>query len=153
MTLALHTLLEHAERERDETMAALLHAEEAARRLRVQADQLHAYRDEYRLRGPAHGGRSAPIELLRCHQGFMQRLEQALGQQQATLLAAQARVAEQRSALLAQEIRVASVRKLLERRGEDHQRAAARLEQRRHDDDAVQRLWRDNAQAQAALPC
>ena len=44
MTTALHTLLEHAVRQRDEALAALLHAEQAAHRLRLQAEQLHTYR-------------------------------------------------------------------------------------------------------------
>jgi flagellar FliJ protein len=134
MTPALHTLLEHAERLRDETLARLLQAEEGTRRLRLQAAQLQGYRDEYRQRNPAAAGRTTSIDLLRTHQSFMARLEQAVEQQQGQLDAAEARAGELRAELLAQETRVASVRKLLERRAEERKRTAARQEQRRSDD-------------------
>ena len=138
----LQTLLDHAERQRDAALAALLQAEDAARRLRLQAEQLQAYRDDYHERRPTRAGRSSPIELLRCHRDFMQRLDQAVQQQQVQLQGAEARVPPLRAALLAHETRVASVRKLIERRAQEGRLAAARLEQRRGDDAAVQRLWR-----------
>lgn len=138
MTAALHTLLEHAERERDEALAALLQTEDATRRMRVQAEQLLAYRDDYRQRHPAQGGRSASIELIRHHQNFMLRLEQALQQQQGQVQSAEARCVALRSALVALETRVASVRKLLDRRGQTARQNAARQEQRRSDEAAQQ---------------
>ncbi len=142
MTAALHTLLEHAEHERDETLAALLQAETTLRRLLAQSEQLRDYRDEVRTRHPALGGRSAGIEALRCHQGFMQRLEQALHQQDGQQRAQQIRCAALRAELVARETRVASVRKLLERRGQTAQRQADRLDQRRSDETAQQQFRR-----------
>jgi flagellar FliJ protein len=142
MTTALHTLLEHSERERNQALGLLLHAEEQARRLQQQAEQLHTYRDEYRLRQPGLGGRSVSIELLRSHHEFMQRLEQALQQQKAQLLNAESRLASRRAELLALETRVASVRKLMERRTQDERRRTARQEQRRSDDESQQLLRR-----------
>jgi flagellar FliJ protein len=136
MTAALQTLLEHAEGQRDEALAATLLSEGTCRRLQQQAEQLLVYRDEYRQRHPAQGGRSASIELVRCHEGFMQRLDQAIAQQQQQLQAAEARIVAQRSALMACETRVASVRKLLERRGAQARHTAARQDQRRSDDAA-----------------
>lgn len=150
MTTALDTLLEHAVRQRDDALAALLQAEENARRLRLQAEQLHAYRGEYRDRGPTRAGSTAPVELLHCHRHFMQRLDQALGQQTGHLQAADARIVQLRGVLLAHETRVASVRKLLERRVQELRRVAARQEQRRSDDAAVQRHWRLRAEAPPA---
>ena len=147
MTPALHTLLEHAVRQRDEALAALLHAEQAAHRLRLQAEQLHTYRGEYHERGPTRAGSTAPVELLHCHRNFMQRLDQALGQQNGQLQTAEARVLQLRGTLLAHETRVASVRKLLERRAQEQRLVAARLEQRRSDDAAVQRHRRRHADA------
>ena len=151
MTTALHTLLDHAERQRNEALGLLLQAEESARRLQQQALQLLAYRDEYRLRQPGKGGQSVAIELLRSHHEFMQRLEQALTQQQGQLEAAEIRAATRRAELLALETRVASVRKLLERRGHDERRRTARQEQRRSDDSNQQRgehahasVWQGN---------
>lgn len=148
MTAALHTLLEHAERQRDDALADLLQAEGALRRLQAQADQLRDYRDDYRTRHPALGGRSAGIEALRCHQDFMQRLDQALHQQDGQLQAQQARCAALRAQLVARETRVASVRKLLERRGQAAQVVADRLEQRRSDENAQNQLRRRDEGAQ-----
>jgi flagellar FliJ protein len=145
MTQALHTLLEHAQRERDEALAALQQAESAEAHQRQQAEQLLAYQGEYDARHPARSGRAAPIELLRCHVGFMQRLQQAQTQQQGQLKAAQGRVARQRQALLALEMRLAAVRKLVERRSQERQRSANTLEQRRHDEAAQQRAWHTRA--------
>jgi flagellar FliJ protein len=139
---SLKTLLDQAERQRDAALAASLQAEEAARRLRLQAEQLQTYRDDYHERRPTRAGRSSPIELLHCHHDFMQRLDQAIQQQEVQLQGAEVRVLQLRAALLAHETRVASVRKLIERRAQEGRLAAARLEQRRGDDATVQRLWR-----------
>jgi flagellar protein FliJ len=147
MTAALHTLLSHAERQRDESLSALLQAEEQLRRLQQQAEQLLAYRDDYRLRHPATGGRSSSIELLRYHEGFMQRLDQALQQQGGQVQQGEARCQHLRTALLAEETRVASVRKLLERRGVQALRAAARQEQRHSDETALQQHRRRSEDA------
>jgi flagellar FliJ protein len=146
MTQALHTVLEHAERQRDEAQAQLLRAEEAARQMQQQAEQVHAYRDEYRQRSPAQGGRSTSIGMLRVHQGFMQRLDQALQQVQGQVQATQARCDTLRAALVAQETRVAAVRKLLERRDQQARLDHDRREQRRADESA-QRRRRDDGSA------
>ena len=145
MSNSLKTLLDQAERQRDAALAASLQAEEAARRLRLQAEQLHTYRDG--TSAATRAGRSSPIELLHCHHDFMQRLDQAIQQQEVQLQGAEVRVLQLRAALLAHETRVASVRKLIERRAQEGRLAAARLEQRRGDDATVQRLWRLGADA------
>ncbi len=150
MTQALHTLLEHAQRQRDEALAALQQAESAEDKMRLQAEQLLAYQGEYDARHPARTGHAAPIELLRCHVGFMQRLHQAQAQQQGQLQAAQARVVRQKQALLALEMRLAAVRKLMDRRSQERQRAANTLEQRRHDEATQQRAWHTRAETTSA---
>ncbi len=147
MTQALNALLEHAERQRDEALARLVQAEESGRRLRNQWEQLRAYRADYEARAPGLGGQAAPIELLRCHQGFVQRLDQAMNQQSALLHSAEQQLVIKRQLLLERETHVASVRKLAERRLQEHQRASARLEQKRSDEAATQRRWRDSAQS------
>ncbi len=136
MTAALNTLLEHAERERNEALGLLMQAEEMARRLQQQALQLNAYRDEYRARQPGRNGNSVSIELLRSHHEFMQRLEQAMDQQRDHVSAAETRLTSRRAELVALETRVASVRKLMERRSREEQRRADRQDQRRTDDAA-----------------
>ena len=145
MNTTLQLVLAHAERLRDTTLAAMLQADEAVRRLRAQADQLAAYRSEYRARGPASTGVATSIDALRRHAEFMQRLEQALAQQALSLESAEITAARQRSELVAQEMRVASARKLLERRMAEQQRAQSRLEQRRTDEAALQQMWRRHA--------
>lgn len=145
MTQSLQPLLSHAEHERDEAMATLLQTEENGRRLRQQWDQLQSYHADYEARAPGLGGRTATIDALRGHHAFMQRLDQALAQQQGLLQATEQRIAQQRQQLLELEIRVASVRKLQDRRLQEAQRNTQRLEQRRSDDSAAQRHTRDSA--------
>jgi len=139
MTQSLAALLSHAERLRDDTVAEMALAEGNLRQLQLQQEQLVAYRDEYRQRNPAQGGRSTSIEMLRVHQGFMGRLDQALTQLQGQLAHAQGRLDATRQVLLAQETRVASVKKLLERRHMQHAVASARQEQRQSDEAAMRR--------------
>lgn len=150
MTTSLQTLLEHARHQRDAALAELLQAEDQARRQRGVAEQLQAYRDDYRARHPGLGGRSTSIELLRCHQGFMQRLEQALLQQFDQTHSADARCAALRARLVAKETRVASVGKLLQRRAGQSRLHVERLEQRRSDEAAQQQHRRGDDAAQSA---
>ncbi len=71
-------LLAQTERERDAALAhhrSTLAAHEAAR---SQAEQLVSYRREYEQRWNAQFRREGKIELVRCYQGFMERLTQAV---------------------------------------------------------------------------
>lgn len=139
MSAALQTLLELAERERDAARAALMQAENLGNRALAQMEQLRAYQAEYHAKAPGTAGRAAPIELLRCHQGFMGRLDQALVQQQEAVRASDAELLRRRQALQHCELRLASVRKLLERRDTERLHTEARREQRRSDEAALQR--------------
>lgn len=134
---ALITLLEQAENERDAALARLRQADEAAQQARAQAEQLHAYREDYRRRAPALHGKAASIELVRCHQGFMQRLDQAIEQQRGQLAKLEQNAVAQRETVLEREIRVASVKKLIDRRADEARRHAARIEQRHTDETAL----------------
>jgi flagellar FliJ protein len=142
MTQSLQLLLEHAGNERDAARSVLQQAEQALERIRLQVQQLQVYRAEYLARGPGRDGRAAPIALLRCHQDFLQRLDQAVDQLQRQQSSATQRVQQLREALLAREQRVASVRKLIERRMAEHRRGAERQEQRRQDEAAQRRSGR-----------
>jgi flagellar FliJ protein len=147
MPTALNTLLDHAERQRDALLGEIARIEAQLRHLQAQRQQLLAYRDDYRQRGPAQGGRSASIEMLRCHQAFMLRLQQAVDQQQQQLQGAEELLARLRDALLPLEQRVASVAKLMGRRGEASRLASERREQRQADDASQQRAQRPNPNA------
>jgi flagellar FliJ protein len=139
MSDSLATMLELAARQRDIERAALMQAEGASNRALAQLDQLAAYQAEYRTRTPGLAGLAAPIELLRCHQGFMGRLDQALLQQREAVQAADTELRRRRQQLQQAELRVASVQKLIERRQAEHARAEARREQRQTDESAMLR--------------
>lgn len=136
MSHALSTLLAQAERERDAALAALARAETQVRHLQAQAEQLHQYRSDLRLRHPAGAGQAAPIDSVRVHQGFSGRLQDVIDQQQAQRLAALAQLERQRRALLPLELRVASVRKLLGRRADAALRVQQQRDQRQTDETA-----------------
>ena len=75
---SLALLLAQAERERDEARAEQFRAEAARRAAATQAEQLVAYRRDYERRWSAEFCRDGKIELVRCYQGFMQRMTQAV---------------------------------------------------------------------------
>jgi flagellar protein FliJ len=137
MSQSLHVLLQHSEGQRDEALAALQKAEALLLQLTQQAEQLRVYRQEYQQRHPAIQGGATSIDMLRHHQGFMERLDQAMAQQQQQLQGAQTRGDARRAELLAAELRVASVRKLLERRAQAQAVMASRVDQRGTDDAAA----------------
>jgi flagellar protein FliJ len=135
----LHTLLEREKEKRDAALAEWRNAEAQERAAREQADSLVAYRGEYRKRWQAQFAKSAQIEILHCYQGFVDRLEQAIGAQQGVADQAASRVQAARLRLRHRETKVATVQRLIERRLQ----ATALREQRREQktvDEAAQRL-------------
>lgn len=132
---ALDLVLELAERERDAARAASRRAEQALQAAERQAEQLRHYRGDYEQRWSTQfrteGG--AP-GLLQCYSGFMDRIRQALAQQEQALAQAAQRQAQARAALLQCETRAASVRKLIERRGLAAQAALLQREQKASDE-------------------
>ena len=138
---SLAALLAHAERERDEALAEQFRAEAARRVAVAQAEQLVAYRRDYEQRWRAVFCRDGKIELVRCYQGFMQRMTDAVEQQQ-RIAAHAAMLAERAEAIVrGHELRTAGLRKLVERRVRAGEVAAARFEQRESDDRAVRAAW------------
>jgi flagellar FliJ protein len=131
---ALNLLLDRASQERDRLAGELRRGEEVLQRHRRQGEQLGAYRAEYTQRWSAQFGRGGAIEIVHCYQSFMQRLDEALAQQQRQVSAAERGVAAVREALVQAEIRVASVKKLIERRLAEQARQQARRDQRQTDE-------------------
>ena len=137
----LTTLLAQTERERDLALADHHRAMAADNAAATQAEQLLTYRREYEQRWGAQFAREGKIELVRCYQGFMERLTQAVEQQ--------ARIAEQASAqvdragneLRAVELRCASVRRLIEKRVSDLRVGAERREQKHMDEQSARAAW------------
>ncbi|MEK8034648.1 flagellar export protein FliJ [Ideonella sp. DXS29W] len=145
----LHTLLEREKEKRDAALAEWRQAEAQERATREQADSLVTYRGEYRKRWAAQFSQRAPIEILHCYQGFIERLEQAISAQQGQVELAHGRVEAARLRLRHRETKVATVQRLIERRLQ----AQATREQRREQktvDEAAQRLGWARAVSMAA---
>jgi len=134
----LQTLLLRAEGERDTAALALRQAEALVAQAEQQAQALHTYRGEYDQRWTTRFQQAGTPELLHCHRGFGQRLDQAIDHQQRNAQHLGNRVAQARSLLLAREQRVAAVRKLMARRQAELTAMANRRDQR-NTDEAAQR--------------
>ena len=132
----LQTLLQRAEAERDTAALALRQAEALVAQAEQQGQALQAYRGEYDQRWTERFQQSGTPELLHCHRGFGQRLDQAISHQQVNTQHLGNRVQQARGLLLAREQRVAAVRKLIARRQADQQAQANRRDQRQTDEAA-----------------
>lgn len=148
----LQTLLDRAERERDAAAAVLRDAEALVAQADQQSQALHSYRGEYDQRWTTRFQQAGTPELLHCHRGFGQRLDQAIVHQQTQAHHLGNRVRQARSALLAREQRVAAVRKLIERRQAELRALADRRDQRSTDDAAQRAASLRHGQHPLALP-
>jgi len=137
----LKALLERTESERDAALAEHRRARAANETAQAQAEQLLAYRREYEQRWGERFSREGKIELVRCYQGFMERLTQAVEAQARAAQHAVRQLEASQARLLEHEMRVASVRKLIERRIHEAQQQAARREQKRHDEASSRHAW------------
>src|SRR5256885_558408 len=129
----LLALLAQAERERDAALADAQHAAQAQLAASAQAEQLLNYRREYEARWGAQFRNEGKMELVNCYRGFVERLSQAVDQQQRIAQHADAQLVRARDTLLQHEVRVASVRKLIERRAKELRLSVDRLEQKQTD--------------------
>jgi len=145
----LALLLAQAERQRYDALAEQLKAETARRAAEAQAEQLVAYRREYEQRWSAQFCQEGKIELVRCYQGFMERLSLAVEQQER--IAGQAAAQAERAAAIMRghDVRAAGLKKLVERRLKEGERIAAGQEQRLSDEQASRAAWIKIAQANA----
>jgi flagellar FliJ protein len=137
----LMALLAQTEHERDEAWAALQRAAEAQQQAAAQCEQLLAYRREYEQRWSAQFQAGGRIELVHCYRGFMDRLTQAVEQQQRIAEHAVTQAERARTNLAEHEVRVGAVRKLIERRRQEMRVAAERTEQQQTDEFATRMAW------------
>jgi flagellar FliJ protein len=147
---SLLTLLENEQRTRDEARGRVAALLRQADQVRSQAEQLLQYRAEYEARWAGQFRQTGGIELVQVYQGFMNRLGQAITQQQAQVQAVEQHVAAAQAHLAECELRVASVDKLIERRLAEQQRVARRQEQR-STDEAAARTRHGSAQQHNSL--
>lgn len=134
-------LLSQAERQRYDALAEQLKAETAKRAAEAQAEQLVAYRREYEQRWSAEFCREGKIELVRCYQGFIHRLTQAVEQQERAAAHAAVQAERAEAIVRGHELRAAGLKKLVERRLRESEAHSARLEQKESDDRAVRASW------------
>lgn len=135
----LHTLLERDERRRDEALSGLQDCQRHAASAEEQAQGLITYRADYHQRWHQQFARGTSMDILRCYQGFVERLEQAIVAQQAAVQHAQTRVEGARAVLRQREIKLATVRRLIERREQAQALVIQRREQKASDE-AAQRM-------------
>jgi flagellar protein FliJ len=132
----LHTLLERDERRRDEALSLL----QDCQRLEAQAEQqvqgLITYRAEYHQRWQQQFAQGTSMDILRCYQGFVERLEHAIAAQQAAVEQARTRVGGARNLVRQREIKLATVRRLIERRVQAQALVGQRREQKANDESA-----------------
>lgn len=132
----LNILLERAEAERDEGLRQLQEAQSRAAQARAQHGDLAQYRADYQQRWSQQFASKGTMDIVACYQNFGGRLNEAISSQSHAADFADRRVELAREQLQALEMRVASVRKLLERRRLEGQRAQHRQEQKATDEQA-----------------
>ena len=134
-------LLGQSEIERDAAQADLQRLLAAQQAAVTQAEQLLTYRRDYEQRWGTQFQNSGAMELVHCYRGFMERLTQAVEQQQRVAGHAAGQVDAARVALLTTERRVATVRKLIERRVHEERTANNRQEQKTSDEFSSRSAW------------
>jgi flagellar protein FliJ len=149
-TTALHRVLQHAESERDATLAQLTQVAEAQARLHSQQEQLQTYRRDYQARWMGQFRIAGTPEVMQHYQGFVERLNQALDQLEVQLAAAQRQATQVREQLIERETRVMAVKKLIERRDAEGMRHLALREQKNSDELAARIAWQRSPPMAAA---
>jgi len=137
----LISLLAQTESERDQAWAEAQRATQAHQSAAAQVDQLLVYRREYEQRWATQFKTEGRIELVHCYRGFMDRLTQAVEQQQRVCAYAATQVDRAKANLAEHEMRVASVRKLIERRSQELRLSADRQEQKQTDEFGSRMAW------------
>ena len=136
---SLDLLLEREQRRRDDARHAVLKAVRNEEAAREQLDGLTTYRTDYCQRWREQFSKAATMDIVRCYQAFVARLDQAISQQQGMVRSAQVGIENARKRLVEREIRLATVGRLIERRREQAANAEDRLAQRNLDEMAQRR--------------
>lgn len=134
---ALSTLLESAQKSRDDAISALEKARRQHENAQQQAQALVSWRADYEKRWSEQFQQSGGMEILRCYQQFSARLVDALAEQNKRVDQAQGHVERSRAELVERERKVAAVEQLLERRETEAQLRQSRQEQKATDEQAA----------------
>ena len=146
----LNALLAQTERQRDLALADQMKAQTASEVAHEQAEQLLTYRREYEQRWSAQFCREGQIELVRCYQGFMERLTQAVDSQSRAAQHASAQLARANTVVREHEIRLAALKQVVERRLAEGRRLAERQDQKVEDELAARIAWGRSAASRPA---
>src|SRR5664279_791281 len=138
---SLRLLLARAENERDAALAEKLRLEAARRATCAQHEQLVVYRREYEKRWSAEFCREGKIDLVRCYQGFIERLSQAVDYQEGVARHAAGQAESATALVRSHELRAAALKKVIERRLRLGHGQAARLEQKQSDEISARAAW------------
>lgn len=133
----LVTLLECAERERDDARLRFERARTAHQAAADQAEALRVWRSEYAQRWQTQFQTGGSVEIVRCYQDFMGRLGQAIAEQDIAVERARGSLEAARAVLQAREQRVGAVEQLIDRRRRETVLAESRREQKQLDEQAA----------------
>ena len=133
---ALAVAVEQASRQRDNARQVLQDTQAAQLAARAQLDQLEGYARETELRWGMKADTTVQPQVMYHHYQFMDRLGHAVGLQTTVVGDHASRVQGATRALLEAELRLASLRKVVEKRQQDHARQQMRLEQKQTDERA-----------------
>lgn len=135
----LMTLHECAERERDEAQSRFERARLTAQAAQEQAQALRTWRGDYEQRWKTQFQGGSSVEIIRCYQDFMNRLGQAIAEQDIAVERTKALLDSARAVLQAREQRVAAVSQLIDRRKREAAAIESRREQKATDEMAARR--------------
>ncbi|MFT4241175.1 MAG: flagellar export protein FliJ [Acidovorax sp.] len=134
---ALTVAIEAAVRKRDEARRVLQDAQAAQQGARAQLDQIEGYARETEARWGVKADAAMKPEVLYHHYQFMGRLGHAVGIQAGVVDHHSQRVEAARQALLQAELRLASLRRLVDKRRQELERAEMRRDQKQTDERAA----------------
>lgn len=147
----IHNLLQHEKSQRDQALTQLHGTRQSLEQAQTRLDQLREHRNNYESnwrQRQLQGSGDTSIEVMRCYNDYMNRLDLAVNQQDSIIELAQARMTNARRLVLEAELRVARTQKLLDRRQAEILQDEQRREQKMFDEQAQNLSW--HAQRQAA---
>lgn len=127
-------VLEAAEKARDDAKSEMEAGRRAHDAARQQAQSLTDWRTEYQNKWQSQFRQSGGMEILRCYQDFMQRLAEAVSEQDRRVEQTRLYMERSRELLIERERKVVAVGQLIERRQHEAELSQRRQEQKATDE-------------------
>ncbi|MDE2400496.1 MAG: flagellar export protein FliJ [Burkholderiales bacterium] len=134
---SLLSLLDSAQKARDEALAQLEGSRRIHEAARKQAQSLADWRKDYQQRWSSKFSLTGGMEIMRCYQDFTARLGDAVSEQDKRVEQAKQTFDQCRAHLIERERKVAAVEQLIERRQQEHSRKLERQDQKATDEQAA----------------